>query len=275
MLKILLRDGVLWPHEGMFEGMASPIQSTGVRPSPIFFGLLALVGLAAYLCTASFVPSELAVFIFVVSGWILSLVFHEFAHAYTAYKGGDRSVASKGYLTLDPRKYADPLTSLLLPCLFILMGGIALPGGAVWINRGAIRSRTTESLMSLAGPFSNLAFGVALIYSVSVLGLAASQPVLAGAISLLAYFQILAFVLNMLPVPGLDGYGAIEPHLSHELRAQIQPYRQYGIWIMIGALFFIPPVRDVFFDMVENVGSFVGLDLTLRAFGSSQFFFWL
>ncbi len=254
--------------------MVSPIDSSSIRPSPIFFGLLALVGTAGYLATTSFVPAKLAVFIFVVAGWVLSLVFHEFAHAFAAFKGGDHSVASKGYLTLDPRKYADPLTSLLLPCIFILMGGIALPGGAVWINRGAIRSRATESVMSLAGPASNLVFGVVLVATIPLFGLADSQRTLAEAITVLAYFQILAFVLNMLPVPGLDGFGAIEPHLSHEIQAQIRPYRQYGIWILIGALFFIPAVSRMFINIVQDVSTFVGLDRNLLRSGYDLFFFW-
>lgn len=252
--------------------MASPIQHPGIRPSPIFFGLVVLFGISGYLCTVSFLPTSVGVFLFVIVGWILSLVFHEFAHAFTAYRGGDVSVASKGYLTLDPRKYTDPLTSILLPSLFILMGGIALPGGAVWINRNAIRSTTTESLMSLAGPFSNLVFGVVLIGAARfVQGFSVS---LAGAISVLAFFQILAFVLNMMPVPGLDGYGAIEPHLSHELRAQIQPFRQYGIWIFLGLLFFSPLGR-VFFSIVQGVSSSLGLDSMLYSIGRSDFYFWL
>ena len=102
--------------------MVSPLQQSGIRPSPIFFGLLALFGVSGYLCTVTFLPTSVGVFPFVIVGWILSLVFHEFAHAFTAYRGGDISVVSKGYLTLDPRKYTDPVTSILLPSIFILMG---------------------------------------------------------------------------------------------------------------------------------------------------------
>lgn len=56
---------------------------------------------------------EIAVFVFL--GWILSLCLHEFGHAIAAYYGGDTSVKEKGYLTLNPLKYVDPVLTLIMP----------------------------------------------------------------------------------------------------------------------------------------------------------------
>jgi len=58
-----------------------------------------------------------------------------------AYSGGDRAVAQRGYLTLNPLKYTHPVLSIVLPLIFVILGGIGLPGGAVWVNHGAIRGR--------------------------------------------------------------------------------------------------------------------------------------
>ena len=82
------------------------------------------------------------------AGWAVSLCLHEFGHAYTAYRGGDRSVRAKGYLTLDIRRYADLGLSLVLPVFFLLLGGIPLPGGAVWIDqrRDSVTSRAQPRL---------------------------------------------------------------------------------------------------------------------------------
>ena len=71
-----------------------------------------------------------------VFGWLVSLCLHEFGHAYTAWKYGDRDVEVRGYLTLNPLKYTNPLLSLGLPVLFIALGGIGLPGGAVYVRTG-------------------------------------------------------------------------------------------------------------------------------------------
>lgn len=76
----------------------------------------------------------LPVAIFVCLGWIISVCLHEFGHAIVAYWGGDTSVKDKGYLTLNPLKYTDINLSLTLPLIFLLMGGIPLPGAAVYIN---------------------------------------------------------------------------------------------------------------------------------------------
>ncbi len=72
----------------------------------------------------------------------MSLCLHEFGHALAAYLGGDTSVRDAGYLTLNPLKYSHPLLSIIMPVLFLMMGGIGLPGGAVYINRHALRSST-------------------------------------------------------------------------------------------------------------------------------------
>src|SRR5690606_25802544 len=68
--------------------------------------------------------SQIAVFGFVLAAWMVSLCLHEFGHAYLAYRSGDRSVASKGYLTLNPFKYSDAVLSFLIPVVFIMLGGI-------------------------------------------------------------------------------------------------------------------------------------------------------
>ena len=82
-----------------------------------------------------------SLFFAVLLGWILTVCVHEYAHALTAYLCGDKSVADRGYLTMNPLSYIDPMTSLLLPVFALWMGGIALPGGAVQINLSALRKR--------------------------------------------------------------------------------------------------------------------------------------
>ncbi|HEY9616580.1 MAG TPA: hypothetical protein V6C64_07060, partial [Microcoleaceae cyanobacterium] len=78
-------------------------------------------------------------------GWIISICVHEFGHAIVAYWGGDTSVKDKGYLTLNPIKYAHPVLSLLLPLVFLLLGGIPLPGAAVYIDSRQLRGRGWQS----------------------------------------------------------------------------------------------------------------------------------
>lgn len=123
-----------------------------IMPSPIF-GLLVLIAIAAGYLTfqRTFIPAFM-LFLFVTAGWIISLCLHEFGHALAAWCGGDKQVVDKGYLTLNPLKYTHRAFSILLPLIFLAMGGIGLPGGAVYINIALIPKRFMRSLMSAAGP---------------------------------------------------------------------------------------------------------------------------
>lgn len=207
----------------------------------------------------------------VLGGWAVSLCLHEFGHALVAYRGGDREVYFKGYLTLDPRRYTDPVLSLVLPLVLLVIGGIPLPGGAVWINHYALRSKGVESAVSLAGPLSNLGLGVLLVVSVELF-----EPSrgLAGALSFLALLQIFAFVLNILPIPGLDGWGAIEPYLSAEAQRFGAKARPWAPLILFAALIGIPPIGHAFFAIADAAFDLVGGSSGQAAHGNVAFFFW-
>ena len=162
-------------------------------------------------------------FAVVVIGWIFSLCLHEFSHALVAYMGGDWTVREKGYLTFNPLKYTHPVYSLLFPLLFLVMGGIGLPGGAVYIETWRLRNRRWVSAVSLAGPLSNLLLAIilALVLRLAPVNFSGIWPGLA----FLALLQVTAVVLNLIPVPPFDGFGAIEPHLNEPLRMQFAQFR--------------------------------------------------
>jgi Zn-dependent protease len=200
----------------MSDAPSVPARSQG-RPgvSPIFLVLLGAFGASGYLLMNG-QGGSVGVFIFVLVGWVISLCLHEFGHAATAYAGGDRSVAQKGYLTLNPFRYANPVLSILLPLAFLAMGGIGFPGGAVYVNTAAIRTPLWRAAMSIAGPTMNL---LCLLVIAVALQLGPPSPGLSAALAFLALLQATALVLNLLPIPGLDGFGVISPFLPTPLRA--------------------------------------------------------
>ncbi len=243
-------------------------------PSPVFLIVVAALGIGTWLCLSG-LNDRLAVFVFVLAGWVMSLILHEFAHAFTAWRGGDYTIPSKGYLTLDPRLYTDWVTSIVLPLVFVIMGGIGLPGGAVWINRGFLRSRAIASGVSLAGPAVNLLIGALCLLPIST-GLVTTdgQPVLVVALAFLGFLQVAALVLNLLPIPGLDGFGAIEPYLPRSVLVALAPVRRWGLLVLVLLVFSFKPAHDLFWNLIFRVFDLFGVSSYLVDAGYGLFQFW-
>lgn len=252
---------------------------SAVQPSPVFLAILAatvLCGLIAWRYGPVMIntgrPERLAIFGFVIAAWVVSLCLHEFGHAYFAYRSGDHSVATRGYLTLNPTKYADITLSFLIPVLFILIGGIGLPGGAVWIDRGAIPGRLRHSLVSAAGPLSNLAF--AGVLAVAYVNLFDDQHGLFwSAMAFLIFLQVTAAILNLLPIPGLDGFGIIEPYLPRAWVNKANEIGGYAFFILI-ALLWLPPINRAFFHVIYNITDWMGVEQFPISLGHALFQFW-
>jgi Zn-dependent protease len=195
-------------------------------------------------------------FVCILVAWLFTLCLHEFAHALVALRGGDVTVRAKGYLTLNPLRYTHPVYSLLLPILFIAIGGIALPGGAVYIERDRLKGPQWETAVSLAGPATNGLIAVLLSLAFRF-GLPAriDVPAFWNGLAFFVYLQVMAALLNLLPVPPLDGYGAIEPWLPWRVRARLQFFKQYGMLILFILLFWVIP--GVFFTIVAFITSLI------------------
>jgi Zn-dependent protease len=246
-----------------------------VRPSPIFLAIVALTvvgGVLAWLAADTVRPlAYVGVFTFVIAGFLVSLCLHEFAHAYTAWRFGDHDVEARGYLTLNPLKYSHPLLSLGLPALFIALGGIGLPGGAVYLRTSWMTKRQ-KTLVSLAGPATNLAFAVVLLVLTGLLR-EPDHAVFWAGMAFQAFLQVTAFLINILPVPGLDGYSALEPHLSPQTQRALQPAKQWAFLILL-LLLFTPQVNRWFFGIVDWFFGLSGISTALWQIGSQLTRFW-
>ncbi|WP_406001239.1 site-2 protease family protein [Streptomyces sp. NBC_00829] len=244
------------------------------RISPVFLGIVAVMAVTGWAVWTDFaaVPG-VAVFLFVTSAWIVSLCLHEYAHARTALHGGDISIGAKGYLTLNPLKYTHALLSIVLPVVFVIMGGIGLPGGAVFIERGRIQGRWKHSVISAAGPLTNALFAVVCTAPFWLDALDGVPVVFRFALAFLALLQVTAAILNFLPVPGLDGYGVIEPWLSHGVRRQVEPFAPFGLLAVFGLLF-VPEVNHAFFDMIDAILRGLGVSGSETYCGQDFYRFW-
>jgi Zn-dependent protease len=210
-------------------------------------------------------------FLVVIVGWMLSLFLHEFSHALVAYFGGDYTVREKGYLT-NPLKYIHPVYSILLPIVFLLLGGIGLPGGAVFIETWRLRSKGWITAVSLAGPISNIFLAIVLAL-VLRFGPVSSDGIWPG-LAFLTFLQITAAIFNLIPLPPFDGYGAIRPHLDPGLRQTFDAFGQISIFVIFALFGYVPLVRDGFWMVVGYITQLLGVSNQLVDLGTRQFMFW-
>ena len=254
--------------------MTTAISRRERRISPVFLGLVAIMVVSAWAVWTDYSASPgFAVFLFVVSGWVVSLCLHEYAHARTALHGGDLSIGAKGYLTLNPLKYTHVALSIVLPVIFVIMGGIGLPGGAVFIERNRIQGRWKHSLISAAGPLTNVLFAAVCTAPFWLHSLDGVPRDFRFALAFLALLQVTAALLNFLPVPGLDGYGVIEPWLSYNIKRQVEPFAPFGL-LFVFALLWVPSINTYFFDVIDAILRGLGISDLETYCGQNLYRFW-
>ncbi|WP_274651941.1 site-2 protease family protein [Paenibacillus humicola] len=206
-------------------------------------------------------------FIFLVI--MIAFTVHEFAHAYSAYKFGDRTAYEAGRVTLNPRVHLDILGTILL-----LIGGFGW-AKPVPVNRGRFkRPRLMGIIVSAAGPVSNLliaALGILAVYVLNDAGLLDAGSV--GAHKAIVHFlyylitiNLVLFVFNLIPIPPLDGYRIIQDLVPLSVRYKMDQNAHWGIVIFLMILF-IPQLREVTLDPLfartaniwGGLGDFYGL----------------
>ena len=187
---------------------------------------------------------------------ILSLSFHEAAHAWTADKLGDPTARHLGRLTLNPLAHIDWIGTVLFP-LISLFSGLPLLGWAkpVPVNPHNLRApRRDFAIVALAGPVSNiiLAVGAALILKTLVMSdmapLSLGIMVLARAVSL----NVLLAVFNMLPVPPLDGGNVLKGIVPEGMARALDSMAPYG-FIILYALMFTDVLGAIVFPIQREI----------------------
>ncbi len=185
--------------------------------------------------------------------WCLVLMFsiclHEYSHAWAALRGGDSTARDLGFLSMNPLRVMG-VQSLVCMVLF------GLVWGRVPISPGRFRSRGALSLACFAGPLSNLV--LAFVF--------ANLMIAMTRVSFLSWFFMIAalvncflFLFNILPIPGLDGWGVLEPLVP--AMARIQPQTRSIILFAAIILLFATPV----FSHLWNIASAMTTILSLPA----------
>jgi Zn-dependent protease len=237
-----------------------------------------LIGSAILTGADSYTIGRGALVVFVIVGWIVSLCAHEFGHALVADLGGDRSVRGNGYLSFNPLKYTHPLLSIIMPLLFMALGGIGLPGGAVYVQTQRLRGPKWESAVSFAGPAGSALMAIlfALPFALRVFDLDRYllNPLLWDALAAVVYLNCAAVIFNLLPIPPLDGFGILAPLLSRNIRALMYSFSMFGFFLIFILFAMNPSIRTFFQSVVDSMMSTLNVNPLLADRGLYEFMFW-
>ena len=171
---------------------------------------------------------------------LFAITLHEVAHGWAARALGDNTAAMMGRLSLNPLKHVDPVGTVIVPLVFVLMPGNFLFGWAKPVpvsTRNLRHPRRDMALVAAAGPLANLAmaFGWGLLLKVAL-----TQNIDAGlwlGIGLMAkagiVINLVLMALNVLPVPPLDGAKVLSSLLPPKLSWQFDQIAPYGMFIIV------------------------------------------
>lgn len=178
-----------------------------------------------------------------IAAWVLPVLFaitvHETAHGWMALRLGDKTALMLGRLTLNPLKHIDPVGTILVPGMMLMLSGLmfgwAKPVPITWQNLG--NPKRDMVLVAVAGPLANLlmAFLWAVVIRLgSLLGDIGLALIFMGAVGI--FINTLLMALNMLPLPPLDGGRVLTGLLPGPLAWKFSQIEPYGFLILIGLL---------------------------------------
>ncbi len=194
---------------------------------------------------------------------LLSMVAHEYAHAYAALKQGDDTAQRLGRVTWNPFKHIDPFMTVLMPLLtFFGSKGTFIFGGAKPVPvdpRNYRNYRSGDIIVSLAGIATNFVLAIGLVGVVALIGLAGrALPALSSTWFLLQvmgaygiFINLLLAVFNLLPVPPLDGSHVVKHFLPPAWAIQYEKLQRAGFLIILLLVMFGGPIFDFWLQPVR------------------------
>ena len=199
--------------------------------------------------------------IIVLTVILLSMTIHEAMHAFMGYVLGDNTAKEEGRLTLNPIRHVDPVMTILLPLIMVILHAPVF-GGAKPVPFNPNRVRFGDwgaALVALSGPITNLviafiAFGVG-VFSGVIDNAGAVQPTIFGLIISTAVSVNLGFfVFNMLPIPPLDGSRILYAVAPDSIRGVMQKIEQNGILlVMIIVVLFSDVIGQVMSGCIQAI----------------------
>lgn len=177
--------------------------------------------------------SSISDIVIVILCLAVSLVIHEFMHGYIGYLLGDTTAKDEGRLTLNPLRHIDPLMTVLLPAVtLVIFKAPILAAKPVPFNPERLKyDEFGAAMLAAAGPLSNLLLAVIGIVLANLFNI--TQPELLTILGDFIYLNVLIFVFNSIPIPPLDGSRVLYAFAPEPLQDFMREIEPYGFYILI------------------------------------------
>ncbi len=189
---------------------------------------------------------------------VISITIHEAMHAFTGHWLGDDTAHREGRISLNPLRHIDPLTTILLPMITLILFKVPLLAAKpVPFNPARVRyEEFGAALVGLAGPFTNLLLALASAGFINLFHGAMSTGLLKFLIIFLAV-NVGLFVFNMLPIPPLDGSRLLYAFAPESLQNLMASLERTGIVIVFALVLLIPGFTGFISDINASIIEFL------------------
>lgn len=193
-------------------------------------------------------------FLYFLPALLISLSIHEFAHAYVAYKLGDKSQKALGRLTLDPFAHID-WTGFLAIALI----GIGWGKPVMVDDRNFKKRQRDNMLVALAGPMSNIILAIVIVILIKILMIfgidqyifvGSVGTILANMIITTVSFNVIFAIFNMIPIPPFDGSKVLFYYLPYKWKGIMYKLEQYSFMILI--ILFVTKVHLIIINPIYS-----------------------
>lgn len=199
---------------------------------------------------------------------LFAITLHEVAHGFVALKCGDKTAQALGRLTFNPIKHIDLLGTVIVPLILLFLGGFIFGWAKpVPVNSANLRSRRYMALIAIAGPLANVL--MALFWALIIkLALMLTASVSQAFVPLIYMGQagiainLILFLLNILPIPPLDGgrfVSALLPGKQAYHYDKIEPYGFIILLVLLATGILTKFLGPVLFWLQHLIASLFGL----------------
>jgi Zn-dependent protease len=196
--------------------------------------------------------------LYLIPALVVGIVVHEYAHAAVAVARGDQTPRLDRRLSLNPRDQLDPLGTI---AVFLIVFGWGKP---LRLNPFRMRSAFDPVLVWLAGPVASFLVAIALSFPLKVIltsGIITIDSPLVQLLLVAFYFNVLLAVVNLIPIPGLDGYNVLATLFRRrfgKLFFRIDSNRNVILLVAVIIIFFAPlllgaSIFDILYEPVSRL----------------------